>query len=83
MLPNSDVSRGFLLRTGSKAIDSRFSVTFFAQAKQGDQLTSESMSCLPVSRLCEKKEFNQAHAILAARSQSAEIDQRAIPQYES
>jgi len=50
MLPSSDVSRGFLLRTGSKPFDSRFSVTFFAQAKKGDQLTSESMSCLPLSR---------------------------------
>jgi len=38
--------QGFLLRTGSKAFDSRFSVTFFAQAKKRDQLTSESMSCL-------------------------------------
>ena len=40
------MSRGVLLRTESKAIDSRFSVTFFAQAQNGDQLTSESMICL-------------------------------------
>gem|GEM_PF-2142815 len=50
MLPSLDVSRGYLLRTGSEAFDSRFSVNFFAQAKKGDQLISESMSCVPLSR---------------------------------
>ena len=47
---STDLSRGFLLRTGSNSFDSRFSVTFFAQAKKGDQLISESMSCDPLSR---------------------------------
>jgi len=41
---------GLLVEDWGKAFDSRFSVNFFAQAKKGDQLTSESMSCRPLSR---------------------------------
>ena len=48
MLPSSDVSRGYLLRTGSNAFDSRFSVIAFVKQRKGDQLTSESMSCVPI-----------------------------------